>query len=123
MSWRRLERLGTLVGRSESDFVNALGPPRSVKTLVSGRHLIEWRGGLFHSQMIVVLFDLDGRFDAIVACHPNLRASTSAGASIIAGDETMSVRQTLALIDLRDARETETSRRRARHTMWALSRR
>lgn len=102
MSWRGLQELGSLEGKSASDFVDALGAPRCVKTMVSGRRLVEWREGLLRGRMLVVEFDLDDRFDRIVACHPNTRPCREATAPSSTTEETMSVRQTLALIDLRD---------------------
>ena len=118
---RGLARLGTLIGRHESEFVEALGPARTVKTLVSGRQLVEWRGGLFRTHMIAVLFDLDHRFDAIVAAHPPIPIPGEVKPTGALG-EPLSVRQTLALIDLRDAKQTAATPP-SRPTLWARSRR
>lgn len=116
-----LERLGEPAGKFESEFVAALGQPRSVKTLTSGRRLVEWRrGGRLRAQMIAVLFDLDRRFVEVVARQPSSRTSRQASTSRT-GAETMSVRQTLALIDLRDAGQASVGRA-SRQGVWARSR-
>ena len=65
-----LKQLGSLHGKTESDWIAALGTPRAVKTLTSGRRLFEWHSGRIHTQMIAVLFDRNREFVKIAAHYP-----------------------------------------------------
>ena len=97
-----LKNLGATAGKFEFQFCEALGRPRAVKTLVSGRRVVEWHNGRFNSQMIAVLFDRDHEFVTVVARFPSTRA-TRRDAALTTGAATAWVQRGFAAIDLRDA--------------------
>ncbi|MEY2463926.1 MAG: hypothetical protein QOH64_2064 [Acidimicrobiaceae bacterium] len=113
-----LKSLGTTRGKSEADFVAALGRPSAVKTLGTGRRLVQWRRGRFRTQMIAVLFDRSDEFVEIVARYPSTRASRREEAA--AAKATPSVQETLTVIDLRDAPEVP-AQSKVRRGVWSRS--
>ncbi|HMG00843.1 MAG TPA: hypothetical protein VK560_06330 [Gemmatimonadaceae bacterium] len=113
-----LKKLGDRRGRTESDFVAALGSPSAVKTLTSGRRLFEWHSGRVQRQMIAVLFDRDQILLKVVALHPEYLVSTEADAR---GNETRAFDEgQRAGLDLRDEISTS-ARSRRRASVWARS--
>jgi hypothetical protein len=57
-----LKRLGTMEGKTERDFENALGHPVMISNMARGLRLIQWRSGSFNIQRIAVVFDAQHRF-------------------------------------------------------------
>ena len=70
-----LKTLGHLEGKTETEFIGALGVPSAVKTLTSGRRLFAWQSGRVQAQMIAVLFDRNCDYLNVVAHYPNLRVT------------------------------------------------
>jgi hypothetical protein len=66
-----LKNLGIPDGKTESDWVAALGQPHAIKTLTSGRRLFEWHSGRVRTQMVSVLFDRNRDFLKVAAHYPD----------------------------------------------------
>lgn len=63
-----LQRLGDMAGKSEKDFVDALGRgPHMISELAGGHRLLQWRSGRYNIQAIAVLFDAGHRFVKITS--------------------------------------------------------
>lgn len=58
-----LDQTGGPVGKTEMDFVGAIGrKPVAISELAGGQRLLQWRFGTTEIQSIAVLFDAQHRF-------------------------------------------------------------
>jgi len=63
-----LQRLGSMQGKTEQDFVKAMGrKPVAIATYANGTRLLQWRSGNWMRQHIAVLFDANHRFSRVTS--------------------------------------------------------
>src|SRR5690606_28036469 len=84
---KRLEQLGTLVGRTHGEIVHLVGPPVTTQELLDGLHLATWKGKECWSSATVTVSLLFDRYAVCAGISEQTASGPALGFGFLIGTE------------------------------------
>lgn len=84
---KRLEQLGTLVGRTHGEIVQLVGPPAATQDLLDGLRLVSWQGKEFWTSATVTVSLLFDRYAVCAGMSEQTASGPALGFGFLVGTD------------------------------------